>query len=79
MAVPQQHQQRRHQNRDGGHLHLKGFDLLAQVFRRTADHQAGDEHRHDGEHQHAVQTGTDAAEHHFAELHQHQRNRPPAA
>ena len=74
-AVPQQHQQRRDEDGDRDHLHLVRLDLLAQVLGRAADHQPGDEHRHDGEHQHAVQARADAAEDHLAELHQHQRHR----
>jgi hypothetical protein len=50
------------------------LDLLAQVFRRTPDHQAGDEYRQHGEDQHAVEAGTDTAEHDFAELYQDQRH-----
>ena len=57
------------------HLHVVGLDLLAQVLGGAADHQPGDEHRQDGEHQHAVQAGADAAEHHLAELHVDQRHR----
>ena len=30
---------------DRRHLHLERLDLLAEVFRRAADHQPGDEHR----------------------------------
>ncbi|MNP49280.1 hypothetical protein D3C76_1434560 [compost metagenome] len=51
----EQHQQWRYQNRDGHHLHLVGFDFLTQVLGRAADHQAGDKHCEDGEHQHAIQ------------------------
>ena len=45
-----------------GHLHLVGLDLLAEVFRRAAHHQPGDEHRDDREDQHAVESGADAAD-----------------
>jgi hypothetical protein len=69
-----QHQDRRDEDGDRHHLHVVGLDLLAQVFGRAADHQAGDEHRQHGEDQHAVQAGADAAEDHFAELHQQQRH-----
>jgi hypothetical protein len=69
-----QHRQRRHQDGDGGHLDLEGLDLLAQVFRRAADHQAGDEDADQGEHDHAVEAGADAAEDHFTELHQPHRH-----
>ena len=44
------------------HLHLVGLDLLAEVLGRAADHQPGDEHRDDREHEHAVEARADAAE-----------------
>src|SRR3984885_4918795 len=65
-----QHQERRHQNHDRGHFHFERLDLLADVFRRATDHQSRDEHGHDGEYQHAVETRSDAAEHHLAEFDQ---------
>ena len=71
---PDQHEQRRDQDHDRGHLHLEGLDLLAEVLRRAPDHQAGDEHRDDREHQHAVQARADAAEDHLAELYQPHRH-----
>ena len=71
-----QHNQRRNQNHERGHLHFVGLDLLAQVFRRAADHQPGHEHGHDDEHQHAVEPAAHAAEHDFAELHQPHRHQP---
>jgi len=36
----------RDEDGDGHHLHVEGFDLLAQVFGRAADHESGEE---DGE------------------------------
>ena len=55
---------RERQDQDGQHRHLDllGLDLLAEIFRRAPDHQPGDEHRDDGEEQHAVKAGADAAE-----------------
>jgi len=44
------------------------LDLLADIFRRAADHQAGDEDRQDNEQQHAVHAGADAADDDLAEL-----------
>ncbi len=70
----QQHHHAGNQQRERGHLHLIGFDLLAQVLGRAPDHEAGDEHRHDGEHQHAVEAAADAAEHDFTQLHQPHRH-----
>ena len=60
---------RQRQDQDGEHRHLDllRLDLLAEIFRRAADHQPGDEHREDGEQQHAVETGADAAEDDLAE------------
>ncbi len=39
------------------HLHVEGFDLLAQVFRSAAHHETGDEHREHDEDEHAVKAG----------------------
>ena len=50
------------------------LDLLAEIFRRAADHQPGDEDRDDDEQQHAVEAGADAAEDDLAELHVEQRH-----
>ena len=71
--------QRQDQHRQHGVLHLAAFDLLAEQFRRAADHQPGDEDRQDREHQHAVEARADAAGQHFAELdqeHRHQAAEP---
>ena len=74
---------RRDQHRDGGeaedrqrqaehgehrHLHLLRLDLLAEIFRRAPDHQAGDEDGDDDEQEHAVEAGADAAEDDLAKL-----------
>ena len=61
------------------HLHLGRLDLLAEVLRRSSDHEAGDEHRQDGHDQqaaeaHADAAGADLAEHHVA----HRARRRPA-
>ncbi|CCK01647.1 Trichohyalin [Cronobacter sakazakii 701] len=70
----EQHQRRRHQNRQRGHFHLAHVDFLAEVFRRAANHQARDKHAQQHEQQHPVQPGADAAEDHFANLHQPHRD-----
>ena len=59
------------EDQDGEHrqLHLLGGDLLAEILRRSPDHQSGDEHRQDDEDQHAVEAGADAAEDHLAQHH----------
>ena len=69
-----QHQQGRHEDGDGGHLHFMDFDFFAEIFRCPANHQPGNKDRHDGKEQHAVEAGANAAEDHFAQLHQNQRN-----
>ena len=69
-----EHQDRRRQDRDRDHLHVVALDLLAEILRRAADHQPGDEDGEDGEDEHAVEARADAAEDHLAELDQHQRH-----
>ncbi len=76
IAVPTSTTQRRHEDRDRRHLHLEGLDLLAEVFGRAADHQAGDEDRDDREHEHAVEARAHAAEDDLAELDEPQRHEP---
>ena len=55
-----------------GELHLPALDLLAQVLRGTADHQATDEHAENSIHDHVHQAHALAAEHHI-EHHVQQR------
>ena len=64
------------QDQDGEHRHLDflRLDLLADIFGRAPDHQAGDEDRDDDEQQHAVHAGADAAEDDLAELDVDERN-----
>ena len=62
-----QDHQRKHQHDEHGHLHVVGFDLLAEIFRRAPYHQSGDEHRQHDVDQHAVHSGAHAAEDDFAE------------
>ena len=71
---PAQIHQRQHQNGEHCHLDLARLDLLADIFRRAADHQARDEDRQHDEQQHAVKPGADAADDDFAELHVDQRD-----
>ncbi len=59
--------QRKDEHDEHRHLHVVGLDLLAEILRRPADHQAGDEHRQDDEDEDAVHPGADAAEDHLAE------------
>ena len=66
--------QRQDQHRQHGEFHLAAFDLLAEKLRRAADHQAGDEDGEDGEDDHAVEAGADAARQHLAELDQEHRH-----
>ena len=71
IAMPgaDQHDQRHGQDVERDQLDLAGGDLLAEVLRRAADHQAGDEDRHDRQHEHAVEAGADAAGRDLAEAH----------
>ena len=46
---PAEIHQRQYQNGEHRHLDFLGFDLLADIFRRAANHQAGDENRNDDE------------------------------
>ena len=69
-----------HQNYDGScqtaedcHLHFKGFNLFAQIFRRTPDHQACDKYGQDGESKHTVEPAANTAEHDFAKHHKKHR------
>ena len=55
-AVPIEHERRRRQQVQRGELHLAAAELLAEVLRRSPDHQTGDEHREHGEDQ-ACRTG----------------------
>ena len=50
-----EHDQRIDEHRQHRELHLAHLDLLAEIFRRAADHQAGDEHRDDRDDQEAVE------------------------
>ena len=53
--------ERQDQHRQHRELHLARLDLLAEIFRRAADHQAGDEDGEDREDEHAVEARADAA------------------
>ena len=50
------------------HLHLLRLDLLAEVLGRAPDHQARDEDRQNGEHQHAVEAAPTPPKIDLAEL-----------
>ena len=65
---------RENEQRQHRHLHVVGLDFLAEIFRRAADHQTGDEDREHDEDEHSVESGADAAENDFAELDVEQRN-----
>ena len=70
----EQHQRRGDQNGEGDHFHFPDIDFLPEVLRGAADHQPGDKYRQHNEQQHAVQARADAAEYHFANLHQPHRH-----
>src|SRR5579859_1185120 len=71
---PAQDHQGQDQDGEHGHLDLACLDLLADIFRCTADHQAGDKDRQHHEQQHAVHAGADAANDDLTELNIDQRN-----
>ena len=68
-----QHQRRRGQQVQRGELQLPSAEFLAQVLRRSPDHQPGDEHRDHRQDQHAVQARSGAAGRDLAEHHVQQR------
>src|SRR5579864_1598210 len=76
---PGQHEnrQREHEDDEHGHLHVEGLNLLAEVFRRAADHQPRNEHGQDDEHEDAVHAGADTAEDHLAQHDVHERHQAP--
>ncbi len=60
--------ERQHRDRQHRELDLTTLDLLADIFRRTADHQPRDEHRENGEQQEAVNARADATDDDLAKL-----------
>ena len=74
IAVNVRMSEREDQHGQHRHLDLERLNLLAEVFRRPADHQPGDEHREDDVDENPVHPGADAAEHHFAQLHVAERH-----
>ncbi len=69
-----EHHERQAEDGEHRHLDLLGLDLLAEVFRRAPDHQAGDEDREDDEDEHAVEARAHAADDDLAELHVDERD-----
>src|SRR6478752_1279456 len=64
-----------HQRADHRHLDLERLDLLAEIFRRPADHLAGDEHGENrADDQHPVDPGPDPARADLSELHVEERD-----
>ena len=53
--------QRQDEDRQHRELHLPSFDLLAEVLRRSADHQSGNEDGEDGHDDNAIEARPDAA------------------
>ena len=74
-AVSVEHHRRHEQRAERRELDLARLDLLAEPFRRAADHQAGDEDRDQDVEEHPVEAGADAAEDHLAEEDVHERHR----
>ncbi len=50
------------------------LDLLAEIFRGASDHQAGNENGDDGEQEHSVEAGSDAAKNDLSRLNIEQRH-----
>ncbi len=69
-----EHERRRDEDVEARELDLARADLLAEVLGRAAHQEAGDEHRDDREHQHAVEAGSDAAGGDLAEHHVQHRH-----
>ena len=69
MPVKIEHDDRHDERPEAGELHLLGLDLLAQVLRRSPDHQAADEHGDDGVDEDRVEPAAGAAGRHLAEHH----------
>ncbi len=67
---------RRRKDGEQHHLHLERLDLLAEVFGRAPDHQAGDEDGQDHEDQDPVEARADAAGRRLAEQHEGHRDHP---
>ena len=63
----------------GDERDLAAADLLAQVLRRAADHQAGEEDREHRQHEHPVQARADPAGRDLAEHHVEQGHAPAEA
>ena len=69
-----QDDQGKNQNKKHRQLHVIAFDLLAQILRSSADHQAGNEDREHDEDQHPVKPRAHTAKDHLAQHdvdHQH--------
>src|SRR5690348_7058153 len=67
-------EQTKTQDRQHRHFYVKGFDLLAQVFRRSAYHEPGNEYGKNDEYDHSVKASAHTTENHFADYHVHHRN-----
>src|SRR5579872_508352 len=59
--------ERKDEHNEHRHLHVVGFDLLAEVLRGAADHQTGDKDCEHDVDQHAVHAGADTAKNNLAE------------
>ena len=73
-AVPTNTSRLGTEDRDRGHLHLEGLDLLAEVLRCASHHEPGDEHGDDREEQHSIEAGADTAVDDLAQLHEPERH-----
>src|SRR5262249_50697914 len=69
-----ENKERSGQHGEQRHLHFLLLDFLADVLRRPADHQPGDEDAEDGVKEHSVETSADAAEDDLVGLHIEERD-----
>ncbi len=69
-----QNHQRKDQHHQHCHLHVVGFDLLPQIFRRAPHHQSRNKYRKDDEDQHSIHPRTNSAEDHLTQHEIYQRN-----
>ena len=68
-AADHQYPDRHHQHAGDHPLHLGDAEPFAQIGGGAPHHQAAQEHGQQHEQHHAVDAGTDAAEHHFTQQH----------
>src|SRR5579862_373419 len=66
-ASKAENQKAEDEHRYHGHLHIKGFYLFAEIFRRSSHHQAGDKNRKNNENDDSVHSRAHSAENNLAD------------